>query len=181
MTQEEYQNVKESYLTHIKNYMKRTGGLFPHITILADHIEKEEDDKPAVIHIPIPDQFMDSDEGKDEFVDELLPEIIKTVKEKFIPYAIAWSSEAWMRTADKDFDFQKDDYKLLPKKEVLFLSIESKDREETYIYEINRIGMKVTDDGDLCDDIELTEIKEFGNPEHTQGRFSGLYKKLIND
>lgn len=181
MIEQEYQDLKDIYIKHIKTYLKETGGLFPHVTILADHLDKTEHPTNAIIHIPIPDQYMNDDDSKDEFVDVVLPEVMKTVKEKFEVHAIAWASEAWMRRADKDFDFDNQDYKQLPKTEVLFVSIESQDREETQIYEIKRIGMKVTDEGDLCDDVELTEITEFGNPEHTEGRFSGLYKKLIKN
>mgnify|MGYP003346194031 CR=1 FL=1 len=68
MTEQQYDNLKENYLKHIKRYMKEAGGLFPHITILADHLNETEDPKSAVIHIPIPDEYMENDEAKDEFI-----------------------------------------------------------------------------------------------------------------
>ena len=105
---------------------------------------------------------------------------MKDVKKKFEVYAIAWAAEAWMRKADKDFKITDQNYKELPKTEVLFVSIESENKAESYIYEINRVGMRVGEDGDICDDINLKEITEFGQPEKTAGRFAGLYKKLIN-
>lgn len=180
MTDEEYKDLKEVYVKHIKNYIKETGGLFPHVTILADHLDKTENPTNAIIHIPIPDEFMEDAEGKDEFVDEVLPQIMKTVKEKFMPHGIAWASEAWMRTADKDFNFENEDYRELPKTEVIFMSIESENKTETYIYEVVRKGMKVGEDGDLSDNVDLVELKDMFNPDKAQGRFSGLYKKLIN-
>lgn len=179
MTEEKYQKVKDSYITHIKEYIKEAGGLFPHVTVLADEIE-ETDSKPAIIHIPIPEEFMGSDESKDIFVDDILPDVMQNIKERFKPHAIAWASEAWMRKADKDFDFEKENYKQLPKIEVVFVSIETKDKAETYLYEMNRVGMKVNEDG-LCDDIQLTELEDLRTTNKTEGRFAGLYKKLVND
>ena len=179
MTEEKYQLVKDSYISHIKEYIKDAGGLFPHVTVLADEIENN-DSKPAIIHIPIPDDLMRDEESKDIFVDDILPDIMENIKQKFKPHAIAWASEAWMRKADKDFDFEKQDYKKLPKMEVIFVSIETKDKAETYLYEMNKVGMKVNEDG-LCDDIQLTELEDLRDANRTEGRFAGLYKKLIND
>lgn len=181
MTEQEYNELKEAYMKHIKTYMAEVGELFPNVTVLGDHLDKTEDPNNAIIHIPIPDEYMENDNTKDEFVDVVLPEVMKTVKEKFKIHAIAWASEAWMRKTDKDFDPTKDDYKQLPKTEVLFVAIESKNKTESYIYQIDRTGMKVNDDGDLCDNINLIEITEFGNPENTEGRFAGLYKKLVEN
>lgn len=179
MTEEQFDVVKESYIKHLKNYMTQTGGLFPHITIFAEHIE-EGDDKPAIIHIPIPDEFMEDDDSKDRFVEVIMPELIIEIKKKFIPNGVAWASEAWLRTADKE-DVDLEDYKSLPKQEVVFISIETKDRTETVIYETIRQGVQVNSDGDLTDKIELKEMQNFDKPNETSGRFAGLYKKLIND
>ena len=71
--------------------------------VFAEHKDKS-DTKPALIHVPISDEFMETDKGKDLFVDEMLPMVAKKVVEDFKVYAIAWSSEAWMRMADKDDD-----------------------------------------------------------------------------
>ena len=183
INEEEYGELIELYLKHIKTYMTESGGLFPHITIFADQIDKEETEEKipkAIIHVPIPSEYMNSDDDKNVFVDEILPSIFKTVKEKFIPYGIAWASEAWMRVADKDFNPKKQNYKDLPiNKEILFISIESDFKNETFIYDIKRVGHQVCADGDLVDTIQLIEIPEMKDVERTEGRFSGLYKKLI--
>lgn len=84
-----------------------------------------------------------------------------------------------MRIADKDFDM--DNYKSLPKKEVIFISIETENKSETIIYEMIRNGKQVNTEGDLTDKIELKEMHDIEKPEGTSGRFAGLYKKLIND
>ncbi len=71
MTREEYFDLQEDYINHILEYVKESGGLFPHISIFADIIKpkKEERGKPALIHIPIDDDFMKDEESKDYFVD----------------------------------------------------------------------------------------------------------------
>jgi hypothetical protein len=176
MTEEEYKKVKETYIKHIQSYMKDVGNLFPHITIFANH-KDTDDDKPAVIHIPIPDEFMENDETKDTFVNDVLPEVFKTVKDDFIPYSVAWGSEAWVRSMPKD-EKQPEDYRTIPiKKEVLFVSIETKDKQETVIYDIKRDGKQVNSDGSITDVILLTEAEESGITA-TEGRFSGLFKML---
>ena len=42
------------------------------------------------------------DETKENFIETILPKIAENVKEDFTPHAVAWSSECWMRQADKD-------------------------------------------------------------------------------
>ena len=182
MTEQDYIEVKDLYIDHIKKYMTDAGGLFPHITILADHLNKEDDVKKAIIHIPIPGEYMNSEEGKDSFVEEIMPSIFKEVNKKFSPYGIAGASEAWVRIAGKDFNAEKGNWKALPiKKEVLFISIETEFKKEVNVYNIKRTGHKVNSDGELIDNISLEEENDFGNPESVGGRFSGLYKKLIKN
>lgn len=178
MTTEEYDDLIEDYLNNIKKYMKEAGGLFPHITIFADKKE-EEDTNKAIIHIPIPPEYMESDGDKDELIEEVLPVIFKEVNKKFIPYAIGWASEAWMRTASKVDDIKN--YKDLPiKKEVLFITIETEDKTQCIFYEIKRVGLKVTSDAELTDEIDLIELKDLRQENNAMGgRFSGLYKKLV--
>lgn len=178
MTEEQFEETKEIYINHLKEYMNQTGGLFPHLTIFAEHIEEGEEDKPAIIHIPVPDEFMKSDDSKDKFVDNIMPEILVEVKKKFIPNGIAWASEAWMRIADKDFNIEN--YKSLPKQEVLFISIETENKCETVIYKMIRSGIQVNSQGDLTEKIELKEMHN-DKPSNIEGRFAGLYKKLIKN
>lgn len=176
MTEEQFEELKTDYIENLEKYMSETGGLFPHISIFAN---KKEDSKLSIIHVPIPDEMM-SDRGKDMFVDDIMPSIYKKVKEEFIPYGVGWASEAWLREADKDADISN--WKQIPiKKEVLFISIESELSSCTHVYEIKRNGKQVTEDGDIVDIVELKEISELTNPGNTEGRFSGLYKKLNKD
>jgi hypothetical protein len=167
-----YETLKKEYIGHIADYVKEAGGLFPHISIFAEPKDKK-DTKPALIHVPIPDDYMQNEEGKDEFLDEVLPGIAKKVNQMFDVYAIAWSSEAWMRVADKESDVQ--DYKSLAKKEVIFISIESIDKSECVMYNIKRFGKQINSDGDLVDTIKLTKSRMSGQ-QNIGGRFSGLLK-----
>lgn len=175
MTKEHFETLKEEYIGHITEYVKQAGGLFPHISIFAEEKDKTKSNKPALIHIPISDEFMDSEDGKDEFVEEALPQISKKVNEMFDVYAIAWSSEAWMRMADKPSDLKN--WKKIPiKKEVVIITIETKDGNDCILYEIKRDGHQVTSDGDLVDKIELIKSEENDGIKNIGGRFSGLLK-----
>lgn len=176
MTQEQFEELKTDYIENLEKYISETGELFPHISIFAN---KKEDSKLSIIHVPIPDEMM-SERGKDMFIDDIMPSIYKKVKEDFIPYGVGWASEAWLREADKDTDITN--WKEIPiKKEVLFISIESESSSSTTVYEIKRNGKQVTQEGDIVDIVELKEISDLSNPGKTEGRFSGLYKKLNKD
>jgi hypothetical protein len=185
MTKEKYFDLQEDYINHILSYVKQSGGLFPHISVFADIIDPKEDeiDKPALIHIPIDDDFMKDDESKDRFVDVELPKAFKELKKKFEPAGIAWAAEAWMRVIEKkNFDVIQDNWKAIPvKKEVIMISIESKDYDKKCIlYEIKRQGKQVNNDGELIDNIELERLEDMANPDQMSGRFSGLLKKFNN-
>lgn len=178
MTTEEFKEMKEAYLYDMKSMLYEHGNMPATITIMGSQIE---DGKSSVVHIPLPDEIVNFDEGKQLFVDKMIPELSKKIKQKFNVYAVAWGSEAWMREAPiKRFDLEKDDYKKLPiKKEILLFTIDTKTNLETYAYEIVR--MSIAPNGDLVEKIELVEMPEmskaFGNNE---GRFSGLYKKFTD-
>jgi hypothetical protein len=179
MTEEDFKDLRETYIDHIQQYMKDVGNLFPHITVFADVKDAKEDEKPAIIHIPIPTEYMETDELKDKFLEQVLPGVFKKVKEEFIPTGVAWGAEAWVRIVDKNTTLK--DYKKSPvEKEVVFISIETKDKHETLIYNIERNGKQVHADGSITDIIELTEAKESGMPRSAQGRFTELFKLLEN-
>lgn len=175
MTQENFDTLKEEYIDHIKEFMIKTGGLFPHFSLFADHLEDNDSKPPALIHIPIPEEYMKNSDTKEELVDNVLPEIIAKVKEEFSPVAIAWASEAWMRKGDKDTDIEN--WQDLPKKEVIIITIESHNKNFVILYNIERKGVQVDKDGDLIDIIELT-LEEEDQPQKVAGIFTGLIKKF---
>ena len=185
MTDEQFQILKKEFINNVKEYVIENGGIFPHISVFADtkYVDDEDKTKPAMIHIPIPEELMIDDEGKDKFVDDVFPDIVKEIKTKFTPTALAWTSEAWVRTIDKtnssDYERLQKNWKELPiEKEVIIITIESKDDKECVIYDIVRKGKSVTTDGDIIDNIELIQSENLSNPKGVEGRFSGLFSKL---
>jgi len=180
MTPEKYEDIREAYIEHITDLITDMGALYPHVTVFAEQKDPKEgdEDKPAIIHIPIPEQLTESDEGKETFVEEILPDVFTTLKEQFIPYAVAWSSEAWMRVIDKT-DKIPDNYKDIPiKKEVIIITLETSKKEEIIIYEIKRDGKQVNQFGNFVDRIELILQPNMAVPTSIGGRFSGLFKKF---
>jgi hypothetical protein len=180
MTQEKYEDIREAYIEHITDLITDMGGLYPHVTVFADQKDPKEgdEDKPAIIHIPIPEQLTETDEGKEQFIEEILPDVFTTLKEQFIPYGVAWSSEAWMRVIGKD-DIIPENYKDIPiKKEIIIITLETSTKEEVIIYEIKRDGKQVNQFGDFIDKVELILQPDMSAPTSMGGRFSGLFKKF---
>lgn len=178
MTEEKYQEIKDAYVSNIKRVMTEVGNMFPHVSVFATHKNKEEEQKDAIVHIQVPDQFMRSEEMKEAFVQEMLPAVAEKIKEKFVPYGVAWTSEAWVRTATKDQGVP-DNWKEMPiEKEILMISMEFINKKEMLIYKIERNGKQVNEDGDLVDHIDLIE-EDFSGAESMTGRFTGLLKNFI--
>ena len=182
MDNEEYIEIKDMFVDHVKNYMTNTGGMQPHITVYAKY--KKDDDselsgRNGIIHIPIPGEYFESEDKKDEFMDNVMPSISKQIKTKFLVQAVGWASEAWMRTADKKDNLSN--YKKLPiKKEILIITLESEKHNDFITFEIIRKGKKVNEDGDLVDDVELLEMTDLNTSGEAKigGRFSGLYDMI---
>lgn len=182
MTDKDFQEIKQEYIENIRAKISQLGGLHPHITIFADikDVVEGEDHSMAILILPIEDEHMKDDQAKDEFVDQILPGVFKKINEQFTPKAIAWASEAWIRSIEKHEELP-DNYKELPiKKEVVIISIESDNLIECLLYEIKREGQQVTTNGNLIDIITLTQLENLPVPEKATGRFVGLYKKLKN-
>jgi hypothetical protein len=175
MTNEIFEELKEAYVEHLKEMMLEEGTIYPVITIFADHIEDTEG-KGAIVHLPIPAEYMQSSKKKDEFIEEMLPQVAEQVREKFIPYAVAWSAEAWMRIVDekKDELFEPS----INKEEAIIINIETDGKTETIIYKIIR-NMNVEEKEGLKETITLEKMDDV--PTGTgEGRFTGLLKKFKN-
>ena len=182
MTENTFKELKEGYIELIKSLMIETGGLNPSITVLGKH---KDDNNNAIVHIPIPSEYMESDSMKDEFIDVKVPEIGKQVAKKFDVDAVAWASEAWLRVLDKKDRPENEslmaNWKDLPiKMEVLIVNIESHNHAENIILKVTRNGKQVNADGDLVDAIELTELPDYDKGVTSEGRFTGLYKKFVS-
>lgn len=181
---ENIETLKNDYIDFIKTTIQETGGLHPSFTVFCQIKMESEEDKPkmGLIHIPIPGKFIESDDSKDELVNEVLPQISKTVKKDFIPYALAWASEVWISRVDKKKVKEIDDISKLAeaakKVEAIFINIESEEENMVYVYEIIREGKQITTDGDLVDKIELkeaTDLSQSSNEGTVGGRFANLF------
>lgn len=175
MTTEKFTEIKNSYISHIKQYLCEMGNIFPHLSVFGKHLDNPDQD--AIVHIPIPDEFMQSDERKEQFVVDVIPMIAEKIRERFIPYGVGWTSEAWVRTASKEKGVPEN-WKDLPiEKEVLMVTLEFAGNNEAMIYEIKRNGHQVTEEGELVDKVELIEM-HMGQPEGFSGRFTNLLQKF---
>jgi len=179
MTQEQYIDLKNNYIEHLTSMMSEIGSIPAHITVFADHLDPEDSVKPALVHIAIPPEYMESEDSKDEFVDEKLPIAFKAMKKKFKPFCITWAAEAWVRIASKDSDIEN--WKAIPiKKEVVIVSMETEDTTETIIYNIHRNGKQVTKDGDIVDNVTLELDEDLNQGGAAGGRFTGLFRTFKN-
>lgn len=180
MTQEDYIEMKKGYFKLVTDILTQSGSVETSITVMGKHIE---DSLNAMVHVPIPSKFISSEEGKDTFMEKVLPNIVKKVQSKFTVDAVAWASEAWMRVAQKN-QFSEEElsnWKDLPiQKEVLIVTIESEEQSDSMIKEIVRKGKQVNETGELTDVIELVDIAGLDMNEAVvaEGRFTGLYKKF---
>jgi hypothetical protein len=177
MTQKHYNQVKKNYIEHIEQLVKEEGGIIPHLSIFADkkNPKNKEEKRPSLIHILLSDEFM-TEEGKEKFINKIVPELFKEIKREFTPVAIAWTSEAWMRSINKEEI--PDDWKKITKKEVVIINIESKNDQKLIMYNVKREGMQITSSGKMVDTINLELIPDVDTPTAIEGRFAGLFKKF---
>ena len=181
MNKEDYNELKAVYLEHVIEFITDTGGLFPNLTLFAYQKERDEEGKPqfAIIHIPVPDAYLEDDDSKDEFIDNLLPSIYKTIKEKFNPFGMSWASETWGGKISLE-EFSKiknvDEVKITDK--LLVISIETDDFDETIVYNLYTDGLSISKTGDLINTIKIKENVTLSKPIEKGGKFIGLYKKL---
>lgn len=173
MTEEVFQELKDEYINHLKEMIIEHDGLHPTITIFADHLE-DDDAKGAIVHLPIPSEYMESEESKDDFIDNILPKIAVEVKKKFTVHAVVWCSEGWLRVADKLEEFSLSN----TKEEVVIITTESETANEAAIYKIIRKDMTVTDEGKLITPSIELEKNINDAPLSIGGRFTGLFKKF---
>jgi hypothetical protein len=76
---EEIDVLKNEHIDFIKTNIQTYGEFYPCITIFSElkEINKDEPDlKFGMIHIPIDDKFLENDESKDHFINEVLPQIL---------------------------------------------------------------------------------------------------------
>jgi len=187
MTEEQLKIIREDYLSFIKGNIQEEGSMNSSIGIFADVIDSE-DGKPALIEIPIPEEYLNNDNTKERFIEEILPRLIKEFKKRFVAHSVVWSAEAWLRTASKESLDSIENYKDIPvTHEAVVIIIDSKNGTESLVYEIQRPALSISTDGELVEKeqknkIELVEMPELSGSfnETFTGRFSNLYKKFTD-
>lgn len=176
LTTDEYQELKTSYLRSIVSGTEAAGGLPPHIALFGT---EKKDLKRAIVFMKIDEELMNSEDGKDLFIEKVVPALSKSVKKEFDVHSVAWASEAWLREAKADAPMPED-YKDLPiKKEIVIVSIESIDKTECIMYDVIRAGHKVTSTGDFIDSVSLKLVTETNEMISASGRFTGLIKHFV--
>jgi hypothetical protein len=185
MNTEQFNSLKEDYINSIKRYMTEEGELHPHISLFGEikpeselYKKVEDEKKPALIHIPLSSEYMDSPESKERFVNKIFPQMANEIKQDFKVDAIAWATESWMRVVEKGQEVPENWREIPIKKEVVLITIEFKDSCESIIFDIKRDGKQITDSGELVDKIELTLCNDLNNSTNIGGRFSGLFKNF---
>lgn len=151
MTTEELDDVKKDYINNLKLHILENGGMFSHIALFGTKIDTNES---AIVHVMVEDQYM-TDDGKEKFVNEIAPEMAQQIKKKFSIQSVAWTSEAWLRTADASYE---GNWQNIPiKNEALIILFVEKEKVKTIIYNIKRNGKVVNEEGELVDSVELIE------------------------
>ena len=74
MKKEDFKLMKKEYLHSLKEYLLDEGGIFPHLTFFGEKLDGT-DKAPSVINVPLPDEFINTEEGKDKFVNVVFPQI----------------------------------------------------------------------------------------------------------
>ena len=178
MTEEVYKELKKGHVQHILTMLEKTGNVYPHVTILAD---KEGEEKPTIIHIPILANLMDSDEAKDRLIEEVFPEIKEELKSQgFTVKAVCFASEVWIReTTPEEFEATEDYTDLNVTNEGVFISIDDEKEGTVYSYKIIRGHMAVGEEG-LTGNVSVEEINppKVSPRGEAEGRFANLYDRF---
>lgn len=180
MSSEEYQELIEDYVDRITSFLKEEGGINPHIAFFAEKKEPDEDGRTtAIVHLDIPN-FDKVEFDQETFLSDVLPQIFSQIKHDFKVKAIAFTAEAFVRVAPKEFDHEKEDFRKIPiDKEILFISLETEDKTELIIFDIHKDGQVINEDGKLIDKIELVRETVASVGEPSMGAYNNLWQKYM--
>jgi hypothetical protein len=139
-----------------------------------------KNDKHSVVLAPVPEEAVQNEENKKTFL-KIMPLFFKKLEEdghKIICFS--YSSEAWLRKADIEGGVPED-WKSMPKTEVLISSYETSDTASVEIHDIIREGKIANEDGELIDCIRLEKNADMGDSEKGElgGRFSRMYRDFL--
>jgi len=158
-------------------------GNMPPVCTLLVYVANEDEYK--VIIAPIPEEALENDKNKKKFLG-IMPMFFDKLKEdgnKIICFS--YSSEAWIRIINKE-DAQDNDipdnWKSLPKQEVLISSYETADGAFVEINNIVREGKIANEKGELIDCIRLEKNEELsaeGDPNSVGGDFANIFRNYL--
>ena len=151
--------------------LKQQENISPFLTILT----REDEEQYGHHHIPIPPMFMEGDSGKDFIRNILIQGLKNKLREdgKEI-LCVNWVSEGWMYVGKKDEDVVEN-YRDLPRKEILLMTFDSEDEQIISTYEIKRNGYNVGEEG-FNNGVELVPIEKDFKGGQRSGRFGNLFE-----
>lgn len=156
----------EQHEKKVLEMFKRQKGITPFVTFFC----KTQDEKGEVMVLEIPEVLM-FDGGKDFVRDVLIEKIKEDLKKKNKNLVcVNFNSESWMYKGSKDDDIN--DYRKLPKTEILLMTFDSEEGSRQITYEIKR-NMYVGEDG-LGEEVDV-ELYKMGDDVKMSGRFSNLF------
>ena len=167
---------KSDVIHNMTMSLARNGGLDPMINILAKNtVEKEF----TVLIVPVPGDALKNQDNKEVFA-KIIPTLFDEMyKNNLEPLCYSWSSEAWLRKGDKDKGVPED-WRELPKIEVLMTTFETKDSSIMDIHTIKREGKIADENGELIDCISLEKDPELNMSDGTvEGRFGSVFKTYM--
>jgi len=131
--------------------------------------------------IPVPPKLMQSAETKDVLATAVFPSIFTNMEHGGFKEILAFGfiSEVWIRETTQPK--LPENYQDLPKKEAVFIQLETKDSGESVIKLIKREGNVVNSDGKLIDNIVLEDHPGFtgtinASTGTTEGRFDSIFR-----
>lgn len=172
---EEIENFKKENKDNMARLIATMGNLPPICTIFT-----YKDDQYNVVVSPVPEEALENEENKDKFL-KIMPQFFDSIEEKGHKIVcFSYSSEAWLRKADKK-DGVPEDWKSMPKTEVLITSYETANDACVEIHDIIKDGKIANEDGELIDCIRLEKNADMDNGEEGElgGRFSTIYRNYL--
>lgn len=167
---------KSDVIHNMTMSLARNGGVDPMINILAKNtLDKEL----TVIIVPIPGDALENNDTKEVFA-QVIPTLFDEMyKNNLEPLCYSWSSEAWLRKGNKD-EGVPENWRELPKIEVLMTTFETKDSSIMDIHTIKREGKMADENGNLIDCISLEKDPELNIADGTvEGRFGNVFKTYM--
>ena len=155
----EYLEMKNDYIENIVAHMQDSGGMFTHIALFG--IKKDSENQKGIVHIPISSDFLESQKTKSIFFKEVVPKIAKKVKEEFDIYSSCFTSEAWVRKTDIDSDISELMDSPIKQEALIIIHVNDEEGIVSEMYDIERLGKKVNESGDLVDIVNLNYNEKF--------------------